>query len=143
MIEAAELRSDAIVQIGAVDQPRLFTLSEARQLLPVVRKVTEVAHRNLAPCRERMRQMLNCDPRLAALECEFETAVRKWVARMLRLGVMVPGLWQVGFDTGEGYLCWRLPELRLAYFCGYADDFDARRPLAEVIDEWSPDWANH
>jgi hypothetical protein len=127
MIEAEELRSGAIVQIGAVDQPRLFTLSEARQLLPLVRKVTEVAHRNLTPCRDRMRQMLNCDPRLAALECEFEAEVRKWVARMLRLGVMVPDLWQVGFDTGEGYLCWRFPELAARIFCGYVDDFDARQ----------------
>ena len=88
-----------------------------------------------------MRRLLDCDPRLAPLEREFETIIRKWVERVQRLGVTVSGLWQIGFDTGEGYLCWRYPELRLAYFRGYGENLGSRRRLSEVIQEYQPDWA--
>jgi len=133
--------ADVVALISHPGEPRVFSLSEARELLPVIRKLTAFASRELDPCQLMMRRLLDCDPRLAPLELEFETITRKWVERVQRLGVTVSGLWQVGFDTGEGYLCWRYPELRLAYFRGYGESLDARRRLSEVIQEYQPDWA--
>ena len=137
----AHLPADVVALINHPGEPRIFSLSEAEELLPVIRKLTAFASQELDPCQLRMRQLLDCDPRLAPLEREFETIIRKWVERVQRLGVTVSGLWQIGFDTGEGYLCWRYPELRLAYFRGYAESLHNRRRLSEVIQEYQPDWA--
>ncbi len=88
-----------------------------------------------------MGQLLDCDPRLPEIESDFENTVRRWVAQVQRLGLKVSGLWEVGFDTGDGYLSWRHPEIRLAYFRFYGDDFQCRRPLNDVIEEYQPEWA--
>ena len=80
-------------------------------------------------------------PVLIALEKEFEVIVRKWVMQVRRLGIKVYGLWELGFDTGDGYLCWRHPEIRLAYFLEHGEDFQGRRPLKSVIEETQPEWA--
>jgi hypothetical protein len=63
------------------------------------------------------------------------------MAKMARLGLMVKGLWLVDFDTGDGYLCWKFPELKIGQYHGYHEGYTARRPLREVIEELDPDWA--
>jgi hypothetical protein len=127
--------------IGELGDERIFSLSDARQTLDLVQKLTRTAVKELSPCQSRMNAMLDCDPRLVALEKEFEVIVRKWVMQVRRLGVKVYGLWELGFDTGEGYLCWRYPEIRLGYFLEYGEDFQCRRPLKLVIEETQPEWA--
>jgi len=67
--------------------------------------------------------------------------VKRWMAKMNRLGLVVKGLWLVDFDTGDGYLCWKFPELRIGYFHAYHEGFTQRRPLHDVIEELDPDWA--
>ncbi len=135
--------AEVIALISHPGDTRIFSLSEACEALPVVKKLTATSARELEPYQVRIRCLLDCDPRLEPLQREFEQVVRKWVDRVQRLGVRVCGLWQVGFDTGEGYLCWRHPELRLAYFRGYGTDFGSRQPLSDFIEEYQPDWAAH
>ena len=67
--------------------------------------------------------------------------MRRWVAKMERLGLVIKGLWLVDFDTGDGYLCWKFPELKLGHYHTYQEGFSGRRPLREVIEEFDPDWA--
>lgn len=133
--------AEIVALINHPGETRVFSLSEANQTLELVRKVTERAVRDLGPLQEKMSALLDCDPRLPSLESAFEDVVRKWVARTQRLGLRVSGLWEVGFDTGDGYLCWRHPEIRLAYFRDYGEDFQFRRSLERVIEEYEPDWA--
>jgi hypothetical protein len=128
-------------QIGYCDDPRIFTLEEARRLLPLVWRITDSARRELDPVKERLGAMLPCDPRLKPVEIEYERIVRRWIGKMERLGLVVKGLWLADFDTGDGYLCWRFPERRLAYFHDYEEGFSGRRRLDEVIEELMPDWA--
>jgi len=133
--------TDIIPQIGPVKDTRVFTLEEAQALLPVVRKITAVAFEELVPIRRQFENTLPTDPRINAVEKNYETIVRRWVAKMERLGLVVKGLWLVDFDTGDGYLCWKYPELKLAYFHDYDSGYGGRRPLPEVIDELAPEWA--
>ena len=63
------------------------------------------------------------------------------MSKMERLGLVVKGLWLVDFDTGDGYLCWKYPELRINHYHEYNAGFAGRRELAEVIEELDPDWA--
>jgi hypothetical protein len=105
-------------------------------------KITRSAAQDLAPLQEEMSRLLDCDPRQEPLREQFEQIVRKWLSQVQRLGLRVSGLWEVGFDTGDGYLSWRYPELRLAYFRYYEESFSRRRPLGQVIEEDQPEWAH-
>ena len=128
------LSAEVIASISPPGEARQFSLSEATEMLPVLRKVTAAASKELIPYQDQMNVLLDCDPRQGPLKDEFEQIVRKWISQVQRLGVRVSGLWEVGFDTGDGYLCWRHPELRLAYFRNYEEDFSRRRPIAQVIE---------
>lgn len=130
-----------IHQIVARDDPRIFTLSEAEALFPLVRRITQAAYNELEPVRRNLEAMIPTNPLIREVERQYETVVKRWVAKMERLGLVVKGLWLVDFDTGDGYLCWKFPELRLGYYHGYHEGYSGRRPLREIIEELDPDWA--
>lgn len=130
-----------IFQIVARDDPKIFTLAEAQALFPLVRSITQAAHAELEPVRSQLAAMIPSNPQIHAVEKQYETIVRRWVAKMERLGLVIKGLWLVDFDTGDGYLCWKFPELKLGHYHTYQEGFSGRRPLHEVIEEFDPDWA--
>lgn len=135
------MSESAIQQISVSSDPRVFTLAEAQALFPVVRRITQVAYEQLAPVRQRLEAMVPTDPRIEEVERQYEAIVKRWVGKMERLGLVVKGLWLVDFDTGDGYLCWKFPELRINHYHGYSEGFAGRRPLAEIMEELDPDWA--
>ena len=138
-VEQSELA--VIVQIGSPADSKLYVLAEASELLPVVRKITENAYERLSRLDERLESMVLCDPRRTAIADEYEKIVRKWIASVTRLGAIPNGLWRVDFDTGEGHLCWRYPELKIGYFRDYDCEFDDRKPVKSLIEETAPVWA--
>jgi len=129
------------IHIGACDEPRVFTLSEALELFPTVRHLTQAAYEELDPVRHKLEAMLPTNPLLTKAEKQYEMIVKRWVGKMERLGLVVKGLWLVDFDTGDGYLCWKFPELKLGHYHSYEEGFTGRRPLKEIIEELDPDWA--
>lgn len=133
--------SSNIFQIVARDEPRIFTLAEAQALFPLVRSITQATHAELEPVRLKLEAMVPSNPLIQEVEKHYETIVRRWVAKMERLGLVIKGLWLVDFDTGDGYLCWKFPELKLGHYHTYQEGFSGRRPLREVIEEFDPDWA--
>ena len=130
-----------IPQIGNPCDARIFSLAEAQSLLPVVRKVTSRAVGDFEPVRLRYRNLLDCDPRKPQLALQYETIVRLWMTKMARFGLLARGLWAVDFDTGDGYLSWKYPELRLAFFVDSKDPNLTRRSLSDVLAERLPNWA--
>ena len=131
----------SIFQIGARDDPRMFSLAEAEALFPLVRSITQAAYGELEPVRRQLESMIPTNPLMRDVEQRYEAIVRRWIAKMEKLGLVVKGLWLVDFDTGDGYLCWKFPELKLGHYHTYDEGFTARRPLHEVIEEFDPDWA--
>lgn len=129
-------------QITACDDPRVFTLAEAEALFPLVRKITQAAHKELEPVRRTLESLVPTHPEIQGVESRYEAVVKRWVGKMERLGLVVKGLWLVDFDTGDGYLCWKFPELRISYYHGYHEDYSGRRPLRQVVEELDPDWAH-
>jgi hypothetical protein len=130
----------SIHQIVPRDETRVFTLAEAEELFPLVRSITEAAWCELEPVRRKLEAMAPVNPQIHAVERQYESIVKRWMAKMARLGLMVKGLWLVDFDTGDGYLCWKFPELKIGQYHGYHEGYTARRPLREVIEELDPDW---
>jgi regulator of sirC expression with transglutaminase-like and TPR domain len=95
---------------------RIFTLEEARTLLPRVKELTSDA-------------VLRYGQLASELESEREEVVRDWMQEIRSLGVEIKGLWLVDFDSGAGYYCWKYPEPALNHFHGYEEGFAGRLPL--------------
>ena len=132
-----------VPQIGDPCDGRIFSLAEAQSLLPVVRKVTRRAAGDFDPVRRRYRNLLDCDPRKPQLALQYEKIIRRWMTKMARFGLAARGLWSVDFDTGDGYLSWKFPELRLAFFVDSSDPNLIRQELSEVLAEPSEAVAVH
>jgi hypothetical protein len=99
-------------------QKRIFTLEEARTLLPKVKELTSDAVFKFARLAETEES-----------EEERQTVVGEWTREILALGAEIKGLWLVDFDSGAGYYCWKYPEASLEYFHGYEEGFAGRLPL--------------
>jgi regulator of sirC expression with transglutaminase-like and TPR domain len=99
-------------------QKRIFTLEEARTVLPRVKELTSDAVFKFARLAETEES-----------EEERQTVVGEWAREILALGAEIKGLWLVDFDSGAGYYCWKYPEASLEYFHGYEEGFAGRLPL--------------
>lgn len=97
---------------------RVFTLEEARSLLPKVKELTSDAVFKFARLAED-----------EETEDERQGVVGEWAREILALGAEIKGLWLVDFDSGAGYYCWKYPETSLEYFHGYEEGFAGRLPL--------------
>lgn len=132
---------DDLTRIGSPHDTQVFTLAEARALFPLVVSITQRSHESLKPIQRQLKVLPRNTPELATAEQRYRAQVNAWVNKMRRLGLVVKGLWLVDFDTGDGYLCWKFPELTINHYHGYDEGFAGRRPLCEVIEELDPDWA--
>ena len=97
---------------------KVFTLEEARELLPRVKELTSEAVFKFARLAEG-----------EETETERQGVVGEWAREVLALGAEIKGLWLVDFDSGAGYYCWKYPEPSLEYFHGYEEGFAGRLPL--------------
>jgi hypothetical protein len=97
---------------------KVFTLDEARSLLPKVKELTSDAVFKFARLAESEES-----------EEERQGVVGEWAREILALGAEIKGLWLVDFDSGAGYYCWKYPETSLEYFHGYEEGFAGRLPL--------------
>jgi regulator of sirC expression with transglutaminase-like and TPR domain len=95
---------------------RIFTLDEARALLPRVRELTSEAVSRFGSMP-------------GAFEEERRAIVEGWVSELESLGCEIKGLWLVDFDSGGGYYCWKYPEPALDHFHGYEEGFSGRLAL--------------
>lgn len=99
-------------------QKKVFTLDEARTVLPKVKELTSDAVFKFARLAEDEEN-----------ENERQGVVGEWAREILALGAEIKGLWLVDFDSGAGYYCWKYPETSLEYFHGYEEGFAGRLPL--------------
>lgn len=99
-------------------EKRVFSLGEARTVLPKVKELTSDAVFRYA----RLGEGESSDE-------ERQGIVRDWAREVLSLGAEIKGLWLVDFDSGAGYYCWKYPETSLEYFHGYEEGFAGRLPL--------------
>ena len=106
-----------LLYAGPVDK-KIYTLEEARALLPKVKELT-------ADAVARYARLGQGDE----TEEEQQKIVRQWAGTIASLGVEIKGLWLVDFDSGAGYYCWKYPETSLDHFHGYEEGFTGRLPL--------------
>lgn len=108
----------------------IFTLEEARALLPQVREVTQYHHDRVAEMQEHLESLPESQS-FRDIEQSMNAEVQQWVMTLQDLGVDVKGLWLADFDSGDGYYyCWQLGEEDIEYFHRYETGFAGRRPIA-------------
>jgi hypothetical protein len=121
---------DISVGMGSVfelNRKRVFTIGEARALLPVVRRVTEEANNRIKGLLSLLEAVRDRDSvKTKDLEEKISKHVEEWQTKVAKLGAEGKGLWLVDFDCGTGYYCWKFPEEKLEHFHGYAEGFQAR-----------------
>jgi len=127
------------IEIGVTE--KLFNLSEAQALLPLIQSITQKHCEQLEPIQLQLNIMLSNDPRRHLVEFEYQQIVARWRTKVEQLGVVVAGLWIVNFDVGNGFLSWRYPELSVSYFLEKHENFSERVKLLNYIEETDPDWA--
>lgn len=108
----------------------IFTLEEARSLLPRVREITRRHHDRVEDMHEEL-ESLTEPHRIRLLEQQMNDEVQQWAAALQELGVEVKGLWLADFDSGDGYYyCWQLGEDDIEHFHRYETGFAGRRPIS-------------
>jgi hypothetical protein len=120
-------------QVTQIDQKRFFTLEEARELLPIVRNITDQASRELELLTVQLNYLAPGEKR-REIELRIEGVFENWADKIRRLGCETKGLWLVDFDNGEGYYCWQYPEPDLSYYHGYTEGFLGRVPIPSALD---------
>ena len=117
-----------MAQIIGFNRKRFFSLEEAREIFPLVRRLTRAAQEEVKLLWEKqsfqkdLTRKEQCDRQVQAL---FKT----WQEKITKLGGRGKGMWLVDFDSGEGYFCWHYPEPDIAFFHGYNEGFRGRQPL--------------
>lgn len=117
--------------VHEINKKRFFTIDEARELLPVVRRVTHQAKNDINLLSIQARYM-NDKKKRAAIEEQIQLMIQNWHQKILKLGCEAKGMWLVDFDSGEGYFCWHYPEADIEYFHGYRAGFSERKRFVNV-----------
>jgi hypothetical protein len=107
----------------------VFTLTEARELLPAVKAMTAEAVQRAESVADAMDDLADDDPRRAALGAQLKSLIDDWSERIRDMGLEAKGLWLVDFDNGEGYYCWQHPEPSLSHYHGYDEGFEGRMKI--------------
>ncbi len=107
----------------------IFTLDEARALLPQVKDLTQRYYDLVEAMRESV-QDPHDTAEVTRVEQRMNALLQEWVAAIKDLGVEVKGLWLADFDSGDGYYyCWKLGEDDIEHFHRYETGFAGRRPI--------------
>ncbi|RMH55308.1 MAG: DUF2203 family protein [Candidatus Hydrogenedentota bacterium] len=108
---------------------RLFTLDEARELLPRIKKITRRYQEEVDYLRSSATGRSGREA--AHRQRLIEDRIRKWCRDILALGAEPKGLWLVDFDSGDGfYFCWRLGEEDIEHIHEYDAGFAGRRRIS-------------
>lgn len=105
----------------------MFSLSEARALLPVIYRISEEAEREVHYQMNQLKAFKDkSHPRAIEIEERINAVIAVWQNKIEKLGCEPKGLWMADFDKGDGYFCWKFPETEINFWHGYQDGFSGR-----------------
>ena len=110
------------------DHP-IFSLQEARALLPDVKHLTADAVRQTETLASQLHGLQEDDPDYTSLRAALQQVANAWAEQVRSLGLEAKGLWLVDFDNGEGYYCWSYPETTISHYHDYGDGYAGRMSI--------------
>ncbi len=109
---------------------KIWTLLEAKKILPKIINLTEYYYNQYIEIEERLTSILH-EMEQERLEEKMEKIINLWVMQMIELQVEVKGLWLIDFDNGKGYYCWKYPEKDILYEHDYFSGFAGRKLILD------------
>ena len=104
----------------------IFSLQQARDLLPHIKHLTADAVRQAETLASQLHGLNEEDPEHATLSAALREVVNGWASEIQSMGLEAKGLWLVDFDNGEGYYCWCYPESTIDHYHSYDEGFSGR-----------------
>jgi hypothetical protein len=112
------------------ERRRTFTIESARELLPIVYRASKNAYDQVQGI---INQIDKMDPKnesaIHELDSQINTVISQWKTKLTKLGVEAKGVWIADFDSGDGYFCWKFPELDIKFWHDYEKGFNTRIPI--------------
>jgi len=116
-----------IPNIVEINRRDVFTLEEARELLPVVFRITKIYSQKVQALIDRLESLGAANETLASsLDEQVSQYIQDWQNKAQKLGAIPKGLWLADFDAGDGYFCWKFPERTIEYWHSYNDGYTKR-----------------
>ena len=117
-------------RIVPTTEHRVFAFNEAQSLVPILLKLTQMSQSKVNELiHQREVYQITQPEKAKEIEEQINKEVDKWHGKLRRLGVIPKGVWLADFDNGEGYYCWKYPEIRIKFFHGYKDGFTGRKAI--------------
>lgn len=113
--------------IFVLNKKTFFSRETAQDLLPLIYGITEVVAKEakiLLNAREAYPDK-NSEA-VKALDDKLTEIYQRWSTKIEKLGAKPKGMWLIDFDNGNGYFCWKFPELQILFHHGYQDGFSGR-----------------
>lgn len=136
------METDLVVEIAHRQSRKVFSIEEAKSLVPILNKVTS---KTATEVEELLKQLEGSDLEntlfIQNTEARVNQLIESWHEKVSKLGVKAKGLWYVDFDSGSDYFCWRYPEKDIFFKHSYQDGFTGRtlidksRPVPEDLEE--------
>ena len=116
-----------MIEIISQNSHRYFTLDQAQNMLPLIYRLTDESAKSV----KYLMACINALPdkkseRAEELQEQINDLIGKWQSKLERLGAKPKGLWLADFDHGDGYYCWKFPEVKILFKHGYQDGFTGR-----------------
>lgn len=108
---------------------RPFTLEEARNLLPLVKRITQEAVEQVEALKKRIEAIDPEPPHRPFYEHQLSRIMERWSQKILKLGLAPNGFWIVNFDNGEGVYSWHYPEEDVEFLPTYPTGLTNRTPI--------------
>jgi hypothetical protein len=119
----------AMSQVFELRKNKIFSLKEAKEIFPVVKRVTSEAIEQVERLKAHIERIAPEPSHRPKYEDELGKIVNRWSQKIVKLGCEPKGLWLVDIDNGQGYFCWKYPEEELGYFHTYEGTFAGRTPI--------------
>lgn len=112
----------------------IFNLESANQLLPLVFRITSDIEQQFQELTTQiaMARSITDVEKVTELEAKIQDLIQRWENKMTKLGLEPKGIWLVDFDAGNGYYCWKYPELDIKFWHAYKDGFTGRKPIESI-----------
>lgn len=105
-------------------EERIFSLEEAKALLPWLREATQEAEAHVR------RVQAECtDPEEA--QARLRVIIQHWSETAAKLGALPKQPFTIDFNSGNDYFCWEYPETDITYRHGYNAGYAGRQPIED------------
>jgi hypothetical protein len=133
MLKGVPTSSDT--EIIGINRRSVFSLAEARTLLPLISRMTKTAAVKvqvlITKIEAKSRSSYAERAEIEVLEAQASQLIQDWQTKVQKLGGLPKGIWVVDFDSGAGYFCWKYPEVTIDHWHAYRDGYTKRKKLVD------------